>query len=189
MSDSRLQIVKCNNVDAACSSFICNEMYGEKYWVGNPYSGGLHTYEIFCKKCIEHLVATIPPELLPNGVETENRLRAMLTAEYNEILYQKLAEMQAQAKADAERYVVAQLAERQSFKPVDPAVLVVEDTDKAEEISHRCLDCGKDFESKDQLNAHKIRGLGLVGGCNYKPAAKPAAKKPAARKAAAKAKR
>lgn len=189
MSDSRLQIVKCNNVDAACSSFICNEMYGEKYWVGNPYSGGLHTYEIFCKKCIEHLVATIPPELLPNGVATENRLRAMLTTEYNEILEQKVAAIQQAAREEAEKFIAVKLAGVQNFKPVDPAVLVVEDTDKAEEISHRCLDCGKDFESKDQLNAHKIRGLGLVGGCNYKPAAKTAAKKPAARKAAAKAKR
>lgn len=192
MSDSRLEIIKCDNVDAACSSFICNEMYGQKYWIGNKYSGGLHTYEIYCRKCIEHLVLNIPPELLPDGVETENRLRAMLTAEYNEILYQKLAEMQVQAKADAERYVVSQLAERQSFKPVDPATFVVEDdTDKAEEISHRCLDCGKDFEKKDQLDVHKVRGCYWMPSVttDSKPAAKPAAKKPAAKRPASKGKR
>lgn len=155
MSDSRLEIVPCEHRESGCSSFVCNNGTGyNKYYVGNKYSGGLHTYEIYCSECIKHLVSHIPSDLMPDGGVLEQNIRAELTLEYNKILAQKLADATQEIRMEAEKFIAFKLADADdALVTVEPVVVAdVETDDKA---IFRCLDCGADFPNQDDLNEHK----------------------------------
>jgi hypothetical protein len=128
MPDHRLQIVPCENDDFACSSFVCREMHTKKYFVGNPYSGTIYLYPVFCEDCIFNLLSHIPSELSPDGGALENRLRAEISLEYS----QKTKEMLAQQEKWIRAEVTAQLIE-QFAKPEVHEVPPVEDVAPEEE--------------------------------------------------------
>lgn len=155
MSDSRLEIVPCMYKDAGCASFVCNNGVGyDKYYVGNPYSGGLHTYDIFCSECVKHLALHIPSDLLPDSAELEQRLRAELIVEYNGMLAQKLADATQEIRMEAEKFIAYKLADVEApLITVEPEVAEDDKTD--EKAVFRCLDCGDDFSSQAELNEHK----------------------------------
>lgn len=153
MSDCRVMIVE-SELDLPCHSFTCDEMGTKRYYVGNPYSGGLHNYPLFCEQCIKHLVTTIPPALSPTGADVEKRIRTELTAEYDELLHEKIHQIEKNAAELAERMVAVKLAESQ--ETVIPVIEeeVSETATQTENAIHRCLDCGDDFETEELLNAH-----------------------------------
>lgn len=156
MADTRLMIVPCEYNDFPCSSFTCDQPHREKYWVGNPYSGGLHNYPIFCKSCITHLVSTLPTELMPGGSALQDRIRAELTVQYNELMASKLAEATDAIRQDADKYIAFKLADAEPSVTIATVEAEPEQALEDERINYRCLDCGKDFTTKDELDAHKI---------------------------------
>lgn len=153
MSDSRLVIVTCPYREFPCSSFTCHDPSPEKYWVGNPHSGGLHYYPIFCKKCIDHLVANLPAELSPDGAALEARLRGEISLEYDKVMKEKLAEQETRIRSE----VTSQLIEQFSKPDVTdvPVEVEVEEEQNDNAVVYRCLDCGSEFETAKKLEAHK----------------------------------
>lgn len=153
MSDSRLMIVPCYQ-HIPCNSMTCYNVTGKRYYVANPYSGGIFNYPVFCEECIQYLVAHMPAELSPEAAEVESRLRKELTEEYNGILAQKIAEMEKVAVAAAMKLAAQKIAEAQSPFGVAPVedLVPIEEQDKT---IYRCLDCGMDFDNKEALDAHK----------------------------------
>lgn len=156
MSDCRLEIVPCDYKDFPCSSFVCNNAGGhDKYYLGNKYSGGIHNYEIYCSECVKHLVAHIPSELSADGGAVEQRIRAELTAEYNAILAQKVADFEHATRIEAEKFIAYKLAEAESPFGVEEVEELTPVESVPEQKFFRCLDCGADFDNHDDLNAHK----------------------------------
>lgn len=153
MSDNRLMIVPTEH-QIPCSSFTCYNLSSQRYYVGNPYSGGLYNYPVFCAECIQNLVDNIPAELSPEKAEIETRLRKQLTEQFNELLTEKVAELEKVAVAAASKMAAQKIAEAQSpfgMAPVDDLVPVEEVTT----VPFRCLDCGDDFDTKAALDEHK----------------------------------
>lgn len=169
MSDSRLEIVPCEHKESGCSSFVCNNGTGyEKFYVGNKYSGGLHTYEIYCSECIKHLVSHIPSELMPDGGVLEQNLRAELTLEYNDILAKKLTDATQQIRMEAEKFIAFKLADAEDqLITVEPEVIAEDTAD--EKAVFRCLDCGADFHNQADLNEHKKEHKTPVNKRSKKP--------------------
>lgn len=152
--DKRLMIVPCDYV-YGCASFVCNDISEKYYHVGNPYSGALNSYDAYCEDCIRHMIATIPAELSPSTADIENRLRLQLTAEYNELLATKIADHEDAVRDQADKYIAQRLADAQS--PFGDVPLEVEEAQEATDEAHvfRCLDCNDDFNTLEELNAHK----------------------------------
>lgn len=156
MSDNRLMIVPCEYQDFPCSSFVCNEISSaKKFYVGNPYSGGLHNYPVFCEHCISHLVSNLSADLAPTGAEIKTKIKEQLTEEYNALLAEKVAKVEKAAIVAAEILVAMKLAEAQSvFGNAPEEEIVAEETQDKKVF--RCLDCGaEDFDNKEALDAHK----------------------------------
>lgn len=157
MSDdrNRLEIIPADNPYMPCSSFVCDQNSPTKYVVGNRYSGALFTYPVFCEKCIKHMLANVPTELNPTAADIEDKLRADLTVQYNDVLAQKVADHENAVRQQADMYIAQRLADAQS--PFGEMPLEVEQEAETEEEKqiYRCLDCGEEFENGPDLEAHK----------------------------------
>lgn len=152
MSDYRVMVVPCPYEDLPCSSFVCDQPHRTKYYVGNPYSGALHAYPIYCKNCVDHMIATLAPDLSPDAAAVVQRVRVELEAEFDEKLKAELAKQRSQMEAE----ITAQLIGEFSKPEVTEAPPVVEDAEEAEnKLVYRCLDCGEEFDSVSLLSAHK----------------------------------
>lgn len=153
MSDHRLMIFPCEYESYPCASFTCNEPTTEKYWVANPYSGGIHTYPIFCRACIENLVSHIPPELSPDGGAVEARLRAELDEQYAKTFDDQLHQAEARLRQEITEKLVREFS-KPEVTEIPTAVTV--EVEEANKMGYRCLDCGSDFETAVKLADHKV---------------------------------
>lgn len=157
-ADNRLMIVPCENPNALCQSFICNDMSPtvKKYTIGNPHSGALAVYPVFCADCISHMIFTLPAELSPAAAEIKAKIKAELTDEYNELLAEKVAAIEKRAVAAAEQMAAMKLADAQSVFGEVSEEVAEEVTENKDKTIYRCLDCGADFDEKQALDAHKV---------------------------------
>lgn len=154
MSDYRLMIVPCENEYIPCHSFVCDQPGQRKFYVGNPHSGGIYNYPVYCEHCIQHLVDHLPSDLSPSAASIENRLRSELTIEYEQVLAKKLTEATEQIRSDAEKLVAFKLADAENpfgIAPVENLIPIEENT----EAIFRCLDCGEDFNNRTDHDEHK----------------------------------
>lgn len=151
MWDNRLMILPCEYNTFPCGSFVCDQASQEKYFVGNPYSGGLHTYPVFCRTCIDYLVSHLPAELSPEAEAVESRIRAELEQQYNGAFQEQLAQAEARIRQEVTEKLVAEFTKQAAAIPV-----VVEAQDEADTIAvFRCLDCGAELKSAKEMEAHK----------------------------------
>lgn len=160
--DSRLTIHESSFISRPCDNYTCRQAANKrKFFVGNP--GGFGHKPIFCEDCINYLIANLPADMVEGGANLEDKLRVEITAEYEEILKQKVFEAVQADRANTQMELEAEAKRLENAIPKEPNYVHQEEktveAEKAEEVDkdpvYRCLDCGKEFDTPQKLGAHK----------------------------------
>lgn len=152
--DNRVQIFEAPD-SISCSNYLCGEMFGKKFYVGNFY--GSSREAIYCEACVRHLVDHLPAELVPEMGELENRLRTEITVEYEIKLAQILNDRENALREQAAREIAIQLASQEKIEDI-PFTEEVDDAN-ADPITYRCLDCNEEFDTPQKLGSHRRKHL------------------------------
>lgn len=152
MPDYRLEVIRCEHDSFVCQSFVCNEVHARKYYVGNPYSGALYTYPVFCEHCIANMISHLPAEFSPDTAVIEARVRDEMNAKHAKQLRDMLVEHGKVVREQVTAELITQFTKPEFTTPPAPELAEGEEENK---LVYRCLDCGEEFETAGALDEHK----------------------------------